>query len=85
MKLMLSRLPFPASGLPAFVRVAGDVASIVAPGDASGLAVAITALLSDPSKAAAMGSAAESAVGRYDGEVVSAAYIDAYADAIAAF
>ena len=74
-----------ASGLPAFVRVAGDVASIVAPGDASGLAVAITALLSDPSKAAAMGSAAESAVGRYDGEVVSAAYIDAYADAIAAF
>ncbi|MCP3998519.1 MAG: glycosyltransferase family 4 protein [bacterium] len=74
-----------ASGLPAFVRVAGEVASIVAPGDVAGLAAAITALLSDPGHAAAMGSAAESAVRRFDGEAVAAAYIDAYADAIAAF
>lgn len=74
-----------ASGLPAFVRVAGDVASIVAPGDPAGLATSITALLSDPSKAAAMGSAAASAVRRYDGEAVATGYIDAYSDAIAAF
>ncbi|MDJ0954038.1 MAG: glycosyltransferase family 4 protein [Acidimicrobiia bacterium] len=70
-----------ASGLPAFVRVAGDTASYVAPGDVAGLAGAIRALLSDPEETSRRGVAARRAVRRFDGAVVAAAYIGAYEDA----
>jgi len=71
-----------ASGLPAFVRVAGDAARIVSPGDAGGLAEAISQLLTDPLTARQLGAAAQQRVRRFDGEEVAAAYVDAYSDAI---
>jgi phosphatidylinositol alpha-mannosyltransferase len=72
-----------ASGLPAFVRVAGDAARYVAPGDAEGLAASISGLLDDPEAIAGLGAAAREAVLRFDGANVAAAYISAYEDAIA--
>ena len=72
-----------ASGLPAFVRVAGEAARFVAPGDVEGLAGEISSLLANPDHAATLGAAARQAVRRFDGEVVAAAYIEAYLDAIA--
>jgi phosphatidylinositol alpha-mannosyltransferase len=71
-----------ASGLPAFVRVARDAGRFVAPGDAPGIAAEIERLLGDPEEAAALGSAARRSVQRFDGEVVAAAYIEAYQDAV---
>ncbi len=73
-----------ASGLPAFVRVAGDTASYVAPGDVAGLAAALRSLLSDPAEVGRLGAAARSAVRRFDGSVVAAAYTGAYEDALSA-
>lgn len=71
-----------ASGLPAFVRVAGDAARFVAPGDSAGLATQIGALLADGQAAQALGSAAQDRARRFSGEVVAAAYIEAYEDAV---
>ncbi len=71
-----------ASGLPAFVRVAGDAARYVAPGDSAGLADAICDLLSDPREVARLGDAALREVARFDGAVVAGAYLEAYADAM---
>lgn len=70
-----------ASGLPAFVRVAGDAAVYVAPGDAAGVAAAITGLLDDPTRTRELGASAVASVQRFDGAVVAAAYIAAYEDA----
>jgi phosphatidylinositol alpha-mannosyltransferase len=70
-----------ASGLPAFVRVAADAARFVPPGDSAGLAAQISELLADESAARALGAAALERVQRFSGEVVAAAYIDAYEDA----
>ncbi len=72
-----------ASGLPAFVRVAGDAARFVAPGDAFGLATEISSLLSDQTAARVLRSAALEQAQQYRGEVVAAAYIEAYEDALA--
>ncbi len=71
-----------ASGLPAFVRVAGDSAEFVAPGDADGLARCIGALLSDDGRIERMGKSAMAEVARFDGSVVAASYITAYQDAL---
>lgn len=73
-----------ASGLPAFVRVAGDNARFVAPGDSIGIASAICELLVDEDQAAALGRKAQAAVARFDGAVVAASYLAAYEDALAA-
>ncbi len=74
-----------ASGLPAFVRVTGDAARIVAPGDAEGLAAALSDLLANPEESSRLGSAALASVRRFDGDVVAAAYIAAYEDAVASY
>ena len=58
-------------------------ARFVAPGDVEGLAGEISSLLANPDHAATLGAAARQAVRRFDGEVVAAAYIEAYLDAIA--
>ncbi len=72
-----------ASGLPAFVRVAGDAAVFTAPGDVEGLASSVAALLADPVEIARRGAAAREAVDRFDGSVVAAAYVEAYEEVIA--
>ncbi len=71
-----------ASGLPAFVRVAGDTARYVSPGDAAGIAAEIIALLSDDGAAHRMGEAAADASRRFGRHEVCPAYEAAYADAI---
>jgi phosphatidylinositol alpha-mannosyltransferase len=71
-----------ASGLPAFVHVAGGGARFVPPGDAPGLAAAVVGLLDDPESAARLGTAAGYASARFDRKVVAAAYMAAYEDAI---
>lgn len=72
-----------ASGLPAFVRVAGEAARFVAVGDAVGLAGAVVALLADPSETARLGSAAAAASLRFGRDNVAGAYLTAYEDAVA--
>ena len=71
-----------ASGLPAFVRVAGDTARFVAPADSSGIADAITQLLDDEQTARALGRAAVAASQRFGRERVAAEYLAAYEDAL---
>jgi phosphatidylinositol alpha-mannosyltransferase len=70
-----------ASGLPAFVHVAGDTAVYVAPGDPAGLAAAIGDLVADPDRATGLGRKAHERVWRFDGAAVAAAYLDAYRQA----
>jgi len=72
-----------ASGLPAFVRVAGDTARFVAPGDPRGLASEVIALLEDEGAARELGRAATQASRRFGREPVSTAYIAAYEEALA--
>jgi phosphatidylinositol alpha-mannosyltransferase len=72
-----------ASGLPAFVRVAGDAARFVAPGDAGGLGHEVVALLGDEAMARNLGERARAASARFGREVVAAAYLGAYEDALA--
>ncbi len=79
---MASGCAIVASGLPAFVRVAGDAARYVAPGDAAGLAHTVRDLLSDPDEVSRLGSVARKEVRRFDGSVVAASYIEAYEDAL---
>jgi phosphatidylinositol alpha-mannosyltransferase len=71
-----------ASGLPAFVQVAGDSARFVAPGDSGGIADAISQLLDDEEAAKAMGEAAAAASRRFGRERVAAEYLAAYEDAL---
>ncbi|MCP4306895.1 MAG: glycosyltransferase family 4 protein [bacterium] len=71
-----------ASGLPAFVRVAGDAARFVAPGDSAGLATQIADLLADERTARELGASAQDRAQQFSGEVVAAAYIEAYEDAV---
>ena len=72
-----------ASGLPAFVRVAGDAARYVAPGDSRGLADEITRVLDDGRLAGSMRQAAVDRAKHFSGPVVAGAYVDAYRDAVA--
>ena len=71
-----------ASGIPAFLHVLGDAGVIVAPGDSSGLARAIIALLDDPTMRADLRDKAIERVQRFDGRHVAEQYLAAYADAI---
>ncbi len=73
-----------ASGLPAFVRVAGNAARFVAPGDADGLASEITSLLDDDDTVRTLGAIAVERAQQFSGKIVAAAYIDAYEEALAA-
>ena len=70
-----------ASGLPAFVRVAGEAGTYVSPGDVPGLASAITKLVADPAAVAVAGTSAQRLVRRFDGSAVAAAYLEAYQEA----
>lgn len=72
-----------ASGLAAFVRVAGDSARFVAPGDSRGLANEVIGLLEDEGAAHQLGRVARKASRRFGGESVAAAYIAAYHEALA--
>ena len=71
-----------ASGIPAFLHVLGDTGVIVAPGDVSGLAQAVIALLGNPEKMSDLGSRAVERVQRFDGRHVAERYLSAYTDAI---
>ena len=71
-----------ASGIPAFLHVLGDAGVIVAPGDVSGLAQALIALLDDHERRVELGAMAIERVQRFDGEHVAEQYLAAYADAI---
>lgn len=73
-----------ASGLPAFVRVAGDAARFVAPGDTAGLAREVSDLLGNRTEITRLASAAEVASQRYGRAEVAGAYLAAYEDAVAA-
>jgi phosphatidylinositol alpha-mannosyltransferase len=72
-----------ASGLPAFVRVAGDAARYVAPGDSRGLADEITRLLDDEQMAGTLRQAAVDRAKQFSGAAVAGAYVEAYQDAVA--
>lgn len=71
-----------ATGLPAFVHVAGAAARFVAPGDVPGLADEVIALLGDETVARELGSAASIASERFGREPVAAAYLAAYHEAL---
>jgi phosphatidylinositol alpha-mannosyltransferase len=71
------------SGLPAFVRVAGDAARFVAPGDATGLAREVVALLHDEDSMRTLGDMARLASARFGRESVLDAYVAAYQEAMA--
>lgn len=70
-----------ASGLEAFVSVAGDAAAVVAPGDVPGLARAVLELLGDPERAAALGAAGRRRVERFGLDQAFDGYVEAYRDA----
>ncbi len=71
-----------ASGLPAFAAVLGDTGVLVAPGDAGGLASAVTSLLEDQQRAGELGTRARSRVRRFDRDAVTSGYLEAYHDAV---
>lgn len=73
-----------ASGLPAFVHVAGDTARYVPPADPASIAQEINSLLKDDEMAAALGAAAEARSLQFGRDQVAAAYGSAYEDAFAA-
>jgi phosphatidylinositol alpha-mannosyltransferase len=72
-----------ATGLPAFVHVAGDAARFVGKGDAAGLAAEVIALLGDPATTNRLGTAAAASSRRFGADEVAGAYIAAYEDAVA--
>jgi phosphatidyl-myo-inositol alpha-mannosyltransferase len=82
---MAARTPIVASDLEAFRRVLGGGAAgaLVRPGDAGALADALSALLADPGRRAALVSAGEHAVAPYDWRVVVQAILRVYELAIA--
>jgi len=71
-----------ASGIPAFLHVLGDAGVIVAPGDSSGLAQAVIALLDDSTMRADLGVRAIERVQRFDGIHVAEQYVAAYGEAM---
>ncbi len=71
-----------ASGLPAFVRVAGDAARYVAPGDAEGISREVVRLLEDHEAALELGRLAAEASEQFGRGRVADAYITAYEDAL---
>lgn len=71
-----------ASGLPAFVHVAGDAAFLVKPGDAPGLARALVELLMSSEERSMLAEAGLARVRRFDREAVLTAYLDAYEAAL---
>lgn len=71
-----------ASGIPAFLYVLGDAGEIVAPGDASGLALRISDLLTDTDRRTAKGLAGLERVKQFSGSRVAAMYAVAYEDAL---
>lgn len=73
-----------ATGLPAFVHVAGDTAVYTAPGDAAGVAAAISGLIGGPARSSELGRKAQERAWRFDGPAVAAAYLAAYEDALSA-
>ena len=81
---MASRCAVVASGLPAFVHVAGDSARYVPPADPAGIAHEISSLLEDEAAASALGAAAKARSGRFGQDAVAAAYGSAYESALAA-
>lgn len=72
-----------ATGLPAFVHVAGDTARYVGRGDVGGIAREVVSLLDDPAAAARLGQAAATSSLQFGGAGVGGAYIDAYETAVA--
>jgi phosphatidylinositol alpha-mannosyltransferase len=72
-----------ATGLPAFVQVAGEAALFIGRGDVAGLAQEVIALLDDTDAAARLGRAAAQSSLRFGREDVAGAYINAYEDAVA--
>jgi phosphatidylinositol alpha-mannosyltransferase len=72
------------SGLRSFVRLAGDAACYVPPGDADGLGRAIAGLLEDAERRDALGAAAAARSLQFDRATVVAEYLSAYAEALAA-
>jgi phosphatidyl-myo-inositol alpha-mannosyltransferase len=85
LEAMAARTPIVASDLEAFRRVLGGGAAgaLVRPGDAGALADALSALLADPGRRAALVSAGEHAVAPYDWRVVVQAILRVYELAIA--
>ena len=71
-----------ASGLQAFVHVAGDAVILVGPGDAGGLADAIIRLLSHPQDARRLGAAGLARVARFDRSTVLEGYLRVYEAAL---
>ncbi|MEN8114938.1 MAG: glycosyltransferase family 4 protein, partial [Actinomycetota bacterium] len=72
-----------ASSIPAFEHVAGSDARFAEPGDADQLAEALIELLIDPVAITDLGAAAIERVQQFDGRAVTAAYLQAYEDALA--
>jgi phosphatidylinositol alpha-mannosyltransferase len=71
-----------ASDLPAFRHVAGNAARLTPPGDAAGLAGALTEVLSDTGETARLGGLALGAVARFDRAAVLDGYLAAYREAV---
>jgi phosphatidylinositol alpha-mannosyltransferase len=80
---MASGCALVASGLAAFVHVAGEAAAFAGPGDAAGLASALIRVLSNSEERAAMVAAGSSRVVRFDRTAVLEGYLEAYEAAIA--
>jgi phosphatidylinositol alpha-mannosyltransferase len=72
-----------ASDLPAFRHVAGGAGRLVPVGDATALAEALVAVLSDRSEADGLAQAGRRQVARFDREAVLEGYLSAYRDALA--
>ena len=79
---MASAAAVVASAIPAFVHVLGDAGILVAAGDTAGLARAVVTLLGDAEERARLGRAARTRSMAFDGSVVTAAYMEAYQDAL---
>ena len=79
---MASAAAVVASAIPAFVHVLDDAGILVAAGDTAGVARAVVALLGDAEERERLGRAARTRSMAFDGSVVAAAYMEAYADAL---
>lgn len=81
---MASACAIIASAVPAFEYVAGGSARFTEPGDVAGLAREIGVLIADPNLTTELGRAATERVRRFDASKVTAAFIEAYEDALEA-
>jgi phosphatidyl-myo-inositol alpha-mannosyltransferase len=82
LEAMASAAAVVASDLTAFSFVAADSAVLIPRGDARRLADEVVTLLLEPLRAADLGAAARQRSLDFDSEVVTAAYLEAYQDAI---